>query len=195
VVGPAHPHRPCPVRDATPPARPGLAELGTDPVGMLHTLLAVDPPPTRLCSDADQAALKAADRQWTRLGHLTELVAHSWATADPPPRPIGERPWSVVADVAAVTEATAVLDRQLPEHHPGRNKAAWRQAWDVGIAAAHVRAAEGGPLPRSRPLRGAPRRLQPIPVASLADSSRCAEESGGHGGRRGTPCVLGRWPL
>ena len=159
-----------PTRDATQPPRPGLAELGTDPVGTLYTLLAGDPPRLRLRPDADPTAVEAADERWTRLGRLTELVTHSWATADPPSRPTGERAWSVIADVAAVNEAAALLDRQLLERHPSRNQVAWRHAWDVGIAAAHVRrVAQDGPLPRVRPLREAPQRLKPIPVTSLAD--------------------------
>jgi hypothetical protein len=169
VVGPAGPHRPRRVQDATPLARPGLAELGTDPGRDAAHAARGGPARLRLGSDADQAALEAADRQWTRLSYLTELVAHSWATADPPSRPTGERAWSVVADVVAVTEAAAVLDRQLPQHHPGRNKGSVA----AGVGRGHYRrafrrAAEGGPLPRSRPLRGAPHRFQPIPVTLLA---------------------------
>jgi len=150
-------------------AEPRLADLAVHPVGTLQNLLVADPAPLRLRDHKDTASAEMANRDWVRLGHEAELATHSWATADPASRPKGERAWSTVADVAAVAETTAVLDRQLIDQHPGNDaERVLRDSAEVGVAAQHVRRiATSGPLPPPQPLQSAPHRLQPIPVPTL----------------------------
>jgi hypothetical protein len=152
-------------------AEPRLADLATHPVGTLQNLLVTDPAPLQLRDHKDAAIAETANRRWARLGHDIELATHSWATADPASRPTGERAWSTVADVSAVAETAAVLDRQLIDQHPGNEAARLlRESAEIGIAAQYVRRiAASGSLPPPQPLQPAAQRLQPVPVPTIGD--------------------------
>jgi hypothetical protein len=150
--------------------KPRLVDLATDPVRTLHILLSHDPAPLRLRPIAGASDVDTVNQRWARLGHHIELATHSWTTADPASRPGGERAWPMVADVAAVAETAAVLDRHLADLHPGRHRIrVLREAGEIGLAAQCVlKIATGGPLPPPQPLDPAPGRLQPVPVPTLS---------------------------
>jgi hypothetical protein len=150
---------------------PRLADLALNPVGVLHTLLQRDPAPLTLSPPTRTAAhiTETANDHWKHLGEAAEIVTHEWTSSDPTSRPTGEHAWTRIADVAALAQASAALDRHLVE----ANTAPPRVLGDtveIALAADHVRRyATSGPLPQPEPLRPEPHRLVPTPVRHLGD--------------------------
>jgi hypothetical protein len=160
------------LRDLAPPQpddvirEPGLADLSLRPVAALRVLLEHDPQPSELRpTDASlRGSAEAADDNWLRPLTAAEIAGHGWATADPSSRPAGDGAWSSVADVAAVAEAAALLDRgplAWASGPPGVG--CTRDCWNIALAAEHVRRlATSGWLPEPEPLR--PRRNRVVLV-------------------------------
>jgi hypothetical protein len=151
--------------------QPRLADLALDPVGVLRTLLQYDPAPLTLSPPARGAShiTKQANDHWKRLGDAAEIVTHEWTSSDPASRPTGEHAWTRIADVAALAQAAAVLDRQLvaADTAPPR---VLGDSVEIGLAAEHTRwYATSGPLPHPEPLRPQPHRLAPTPVRQLSE--------------------------
>jgi hypothetical protein len=151
--------------------RPDIADLARSPIATLRGLLAKDPPELVAAGDHRQAKDAAAPSVWRTLWAATALAADGWSRADRASRPAGAQAWSTVADIAAVAEAAALVDRDLVD--PRRSGLRVHRSddwWRVGIAAAEVRRlANTGPLPPAEPLRPDGKRLLPLRVRSLAD--------------------------
>jgi len=148
-----------------------LADLALNPVGVLHTLLHRDPGPLTLSPPARTAAdvTETANDHWKRLGDAAEIVTHEWASSDPTSRPTGEQAWTRIADVAALAQAAASLDRALVEADTAPPRVLGDSV-EIGLAAEHTRRyATSGPLPQHEPLRPEPHRLVPTPVQQLGD--------------------------
>jgi hypothetical protein len=150
--------------------RPGLADLASSPVATLRGLLAKDPPVLIAGEGARSASDGAAPSAWRTLWAATALAAEDWSRADPASRPTGAGAWSAVADIAAVAEAAALVDRDLVESRRGGLRTRRSDdSWRVGIAAAGVRClACTGPLPLPEPLRVDGKNLLPLRVRSLS---------------------------
>jgi len=150
---------------------PRLADVALNPVGVLDRMLHDDPP--RLepppPGKAREGVAEKANGQWKRLADATEVVVHEWTSSDPDSRPTGEHAWTRIADVAALTQAAAVLDRHLVD----TDKAALsvlHVCSEVVLVADHARQyATSGPLPHAAPLQPPPQRLAPQLVRGLAD--------------------------
>jgi hypothetical protein len=152
---------------------PGLTDLSLRPVATLRVLLQHDPQPFEL-RPTDQTfpeSAQAANDGWQRLLTAAEVAGHTWATSDPASRPEGERAWATVADVAAVAEAAALLDRGLRTRAPGPpGDGRTRDCWDIAVAAEHVRRlAASGWLPVPEPLRSRPNRVLFVSARHLGD--------------------------
>jgi hypothetical protein len=157
-----------PAQRAEVAKRPDLADLASHPIGVLQMLLADDPTPAMLDAPSSPEAGEAANVQWRGLASAVEVVANDWLSSDPAYRPTGERAWTAVADVAAVAEAAALLDRDLVAKHVSLRQPAARDCWEIAIAAEQVRhLAASGTLPPVRPLRPAARHLKPVPVRGI----------------------------
>lgn len=157
------------------PAAPGLTELATNPVGALRAVLEVDPvrfgdvDPRDV--EIDHPAASEGGQRWREIRVDAVVLAHGWSSADPKSRPAGEARWSTIADVAAVAEAAALLDRDVARLHlsaalrsPHTSRAI--DLWDIAAAAEHVRGVAGrGPLQQPAPLR--PSRLLPLRVQTV----------------------------
>ncbi|MFW6091315.1 MAG: hypothetical protein ACODAF_05520 [Actinomycetota bacterium] len=157
-----------PAQQADVAKQPGLADLGRHPVGVLQVLLGNDPQPLEHQEPPSPQVGEAADEQWRRLAHAVEVVAHEWSNADPASRPTGERAWATVADVAAVAEAAALLDRDLAARNQPARRPNTRDCWEIAVAAEQVRQlAVTGPLLSAPPLRPASRRLKPVRARSI----------------------------
>lgn len=156
------------------PRDTGLANLATNPVGTLRRLLEVDPEPFGGADPTnvafDRTVVSDGGQQWKTLRVEAVLVAHGWASATPETRPDGDARWSVIADVAAIAEAAAMLDRDLARLHPraaesGSAQHRIRDTWEIVAVAEHVRHhAARGALPPPEPLRSS--RLLPLRVQS-----------------------------
>jgi len=148
---------------------PKLAELALNPVGVLHTLLQRDPAPLALPPARTAAHVtETANDHWKRLGDAAEIVTHEWTSSDPTSRPTGEHAWTRIADVAAIAQAAASLDRALVEADTAPRVRG--ECVEIGLVAEHVgRYATSGPLPQPEPLRPEPRRLRPTTVRQLGD--------------------------
>jgi hypothetical protein len=150
---------------------PRLADLALNPVGVLHSLLRRDPAPLTLSPPARTAAqiTETANGHWKRLGHAAEIVTHEWTSSDPTSRPTGEQAWTRIADVAALAQATAALDRHLVDADAAPVKVLPACA-EIELVAQHARRyATNGPLPSPRPLRPPAHRLSPTLVRNLGD--------------------------
>ncbi|MGH3735391.1 MAG: hypothetical protein ACRDT6_07175 [Micromonosporaceae bacterium] len=161
-----------PAHQAHVDRQPRLVDLALQPVGVLRVLLDADPQPVTLRAPLHiSRGVVTANEQWRQLGAAVEVATYGWVSSDPVSRPTGERAWATVADVAAVAEAAAALDRELMDRQPDKHGMRQvRECREIAIAAEHVRRfATSGPLPRPDPLRPAPHRLRPQPVRTLAD--------------------------
>lgn len=150
---------------------PRLADLALNPVGVLHTLLQCEPAPLTLSRPARTAAhiTETANDHWKRLGDAAEIVTHEWTSSDPTSRPTGEYAWTRIADVAALAQAGASLDRALVVADTAPRRVLGDSV-EIGLAADHVRRyATSGPLPQPEPLRPEPHRLSPTTVRQLGD--------------------------
>jgi hypothetical protein len=148
--------------------QPGLADLARRPIGVLQVLLGHDPEPFEPRQRPSSPAGEAANEQWRGLARAVEVAAHEWSSSDRASRPTGERAWAAVADVAAVAEAAALLDRDLAASHPGTRGPDIRDRWEIAVAAEQVRQlAVSGPLLVPPPLRPAPHRLKPVRVRGI----------------------------
>jgi hypothetical protein len=150
---------------------PRLADLALNPVGVLHALLQRDPAPFRVSARARTAAqiTETASDHWKRLGDAAEIVTHEWTSSDPTSRPTGEQAWTRIADVAALAQAAASLDRALVEADTAPPRV-FGDSVEIGLAAEHTRRyATSGPLPQPEPLRPEPHRLVPTPVQQFGD--------------------------
>ena len=149
---------------------PRLADLALNPVGVLHTLLQRDPAPLTLSPATRVADVTVmANDDWKRLADAAEIVTHEWTSSDPTSRPTGEHAWTRIADVAALAQASASLDRALVEADSAPPRVLGDSV-EIGLAAEHTRRyATSGPLPQPEPLRLAPHRLVPTPVRHLGE--------------------------
>jgi hypothetical protein len=148
--------------------QPGLADLARRPIGVLQVLLGHDPEPFEPRQPSSSPASEVANEQWQGLARAVEVAAHEWSSSDRASRPTGERAWAAVADVAAVAEAAALLDRDLAASHPGARGPGIRDRWEIAVAAEQVRQlAVSGPLLSPPPLRPAPHRLKPVRVRGI----------------------------
>jgi hypothetical protein len=151
--------------------QPRLSDLALNPVGVLHTLLQRDPAPVTLSPPARTAAhiTDQANGHWKRLGDTAEIVTHEWTSSDPTSRPTGEHAWTRIADVAALAQAAATLDRHLVEADTAQPRILGDSV-EIGLAAEHTRRyATSGPLPQPEPLRPESHLLVPLPVRQLGD--------------------------
>jgi hypothetical protein len=150
---------------------PRLADVALNPIGVLDRMLQDDPPQLELPppEKARERVAEKANGQWKRLADATEVVVHEWTSSDPDSRPTGEHAWTRIADVAALTHAAAVLDRQFVD----ADKAALsvlHVCSEVELVADNARQyATSGPLPHPAPLQPPPQRLAPWLVRGLAD--------------------------
>jgi hypothetical protein len=150
---------------------PQLTDLALNPVGVLHLLLQPDPPPLdpTAATQRRTTSTEAANEQWKHLAHAAEIVTHEWTSSDPASRPARDHAWTRIADVAALAEAAATLDRHLVD----ANKAPRRLLEDsatIALAAEHARRHTiSGPLPNPEPLRPPPHQLTPLAVRDLPD--------------------------
>jgi hypothetical protein len=167
VLGDVAPVLPVRVGDG----RPGIADLARSPVSTLRGLLAKDPPEL-IAAEGDRPANDGgAPSAWRTLWAATALAADDWSRADLASRPTGAEAWSAVADIVAVAEAAALVDRDLVDPRRGRFRVRRSDdSWRVGIAAAEVRRlACTGSLPPAEPLRPDGKNLLPLRVRSLAE--------------------------
>lgn len=89
------------------------AQLETDPVRALEQALVAHPAPKgRHPAGGAGNYVPAEATGWAAVGRRTELATQAWWRVRPAML-AGEERWSAVADVAALAEAVAVLDRQL----------------------------------------------------------------------------------
>jgi hypothetical protein len=161
-----------PAKHAHITGHPGLADLAHRPIGVLRALLGHDPHPFEPYPSLSEMPLPgeyAANEQWQNLLGAAEVASHEWSSSDPASRPTGEQAWATVADVAAIAEAGALLDRDLAAGHPDKRGAGWtRDGWEIAVAAGEVRQlAASGPLLSATSLRPAPHRLKPVSVRSI----------------------------
>jgi hypothetical protein len=156
-------------KQSTTAHQPDLADLARSPVGVLQALLVHDPQPLQLEPSLSSQTGEAANEQWRRLADAVEVVAYEWSSSDPASRPAGERAWATVADIAAVAEAAALLDRELATRHPGTaGPRTARDRWEIAVAAEHVRQlAASGPLVSAKSLRPAAHRLKPVRIHKI----------------------------
>jgi hypothetical protein len=167
VLGDVAPVLPVRVGDG----RPGIADLARSPVSTLRGLLAKDPPEL-IAAEGDRPANDGgAPSAWRTLWAATALAADDWSRAELASRPTGAEAWSAVADIVAVAEAAALVDRDLVDPRRGRFRVRRSDdSWRVGIAAAEVRRlACTGSLPPAEPLRPDGKNLLPLRVRSLAE--------------------------
>jgi hypothetical protein len=149
---------------------PRLVDVALNPVGVLDRMLHDDPlrlelPPGK----ALKGVAEKANGQWKRLADATEVVVHEWSSSDPDSRPTGEHAWTRIADVAALTQAAAVLDRQFVDADKA-SLSVLDACSEVELVADHARQyATSGPLPHPAPLQPPPQRLAPRLVRGLAD--------------------------
>ena len=167
VLGDVAPVLPVRVDDG----RPDIADLARSPIATLRGLLGKDPPEVAAAGNYRPAKEVGVPSVWRTLWAATALAADGWSRADLASRPAGAQAWSTVADIAAVAEAAALVDRDLVDPRRGglrvHRSDDW---WRVGIAAAEVRRlANTGPLPPAEPLRPDGKSLLPLRVRSLAD--------------------------
>jgi hypothetical protein len=152
---------------------PSLSDLSLRPIATLRVLLHHDPQPFELrpTEASSRGSSEAAKNSWQHLLTVAELAGHTWATSDPATRPEGDRAWATVADVAAVAEAAALLDRGLLAREPGPpGDSHTRDCWDIAVAAEHVRRlAASGWLPVPEPLRPRPNRVLFVSARHLGD--------------------------
>jgi hypothetical protein len=150
--------------------RPGLADLASSPIATLRGLLAKDPPELIAAEGTRAASDGVAPLAWRALWAATALAADEWSRADLASRPTGAGAWSAVADIVAVADAAALVDRDLVESRRGGLRTRWSDdSWRVGIAAAGVRRlACTGPLPPAEPLRVDGKNLLPLRVRSMS---------------------------
>jgi hypothetical protein len=167
VLGDVAPVLPVRVGDG----RPGIADLARSPVSTLRGLLAKDPPELIAAAGDRPANDGGAPTAWRTLWAATALAADDWSRADLASRPAGAEAWSAVADIVAVTEAAALIDRDLVDPRRGRFRVRRSDdSWRVGIVAAEVRRlACTGPLPPAESLRPDGKNLLPLRVRSLAE--------------------------
>jgi hypothetical protein len=150
---------------------PRLADVALNPVGVLDRMLHDDPPRLELPppEKAREGVAEKANGQWKRLADATEVITYEWSSSDPDSRPTGEHTWTRIADIAALTQAAAVLDRQFVD----ADKAALNVldvCSEVELVADHARQyATSGPLPPPAPLHPPPQRLAPHLVRGLTD--------------------------
>jgi hypothetical protein len=157
-----------PAQNAEIGGNPGIADLARRPIGVLQTLLRHEPQPLTPGPLSTSDDGEAGNEQWRLLAGAVEVAAHEWSSSDPASRPTGEQAWSTVADVAAVAETAALLDRDLASVRSGTNGPGAPDCWEIAIAAEQVRQlAASGPLLSTQPLRPAPHRLRPVPVRSI----------------------------
>lgn len=162
--------------DVARPAHPGISDLATNPVGTLRALLDADPVPIGTIDPRDvpfdHAVANDGGQLWKQLRVDAVVTVHQWSVATPESRPTGDARWSAIADVAAIVEAAAILDRDLVRMHPPRAEGIATLSrdtdlWNTATAAEHVRhLAQHGPLPSPEPLRNA--RLLPLRVQRLS---------------------------
>lgn len=141
---------------ATPWVASRVAALATDPVGVLGRLLTDHPriPGTMAPTDAlDASSSSPAGVHWRRAARQALLAQDEWDRRTGFPAAVRHQAWALLADVAALTEAVACLERDLaraaatPGH--GTLADALHDATGRGLrlAAATVRAlASDGPL-------------------------------------------------
>jgi hypothetical protein len=167
------------LHDVAPPQpddairEPGLADLSLRPVATLRVLLEHDPQPFELrpTEASSRGSAEAATDSWLQLLTTAEIATHTWTASDPGSRPEGDRAWATVADVAAVAEAAALLDRGLLTRAPGpRGDGRTRDCWAIAVAAEYVRRlAASGWLPVPEPLRPRPNRVVLVSALHLGD--------------------------
>jgi hypothetical protein len=157
-----------PAQSAEIAGQPGIADLARRPIGGLQALLRHDPQPLTSGPPSSSEAGEAANEQWRRLAGAVEVAAHEWSSSDPASRPTGEQAWATVADVAAVAEAAALLDRDLAAGRSGTKGPGAQDCWEIAVAAEQVRQlAASGPLLSAQPLQPAPHLLRPVPVRGI----------------------------
>lgn len=149
-------------------------------VASLRELLIHDPHPfgdgTSDEVPFDGPTTSAGGETWRLLRIDAVVIAHGWSSAEPGSRPAGEAVRSAIADIAAIVEAGAVLDRLLATAYPGAAAVEFsagrrRDGLEVADAAAGLRRlVTRDPLPVQEPLRSA-RGPLPIRVRSVSETA------------------------
>lgn len=169
--------------DVAPADRKGSGPIDRETaasVTSLRGLLVHDPHPfvdaTSHEVPFDGPTTSAGGESWRLLRIDAVAVAHGWSSAEPVSRPAGEAVRSAIADIAAIVEAGAVLDRLLATAYPGAAAIEFsagrrRDGLEVADAAAGLRRlVTRDPLPAQEPLRSA-RSPLPIRVRSLSETA------------------------
>ncbi len=158
-------------------AAPSLRLADEHPVAALGSLLQRHPLLAGAAlTDSLLDATTPPGQHWASMGRHVALAEHAWTTTHPSTLPRGDAAWAVVADVAAMTQVLATLDRDLAGHLQRQGRSAdaeqLRRAAGSGlrVVAAEVQSvATSGPLPAQR---WTPALLTVTPVASTEDLAR-----------------------
>jgi hypothetical protein len=131
---------------------PDPARIAEHPVAALREL--IDRPDPTFPDERPPPPVSTAGRAWSRARGNAALAMHAWSSSTTDSRPIGEKRWTAIADLAAIFEAVSMTG-------PSPMSA-------LGLAAREVRRiATLGPLPI--PDQVVPQPSKPIRVRSQRD--------------------------
>lgn len=175
------------------PAAPSLELLERNPVRALGDALERHPVAggialTDVMTTRPGPGVRAS---WHELARASTVAAHAWRAADPESRPRAHQAWSVMADIAALSQGAALLDLEisraatrLPDDvqvrlavSPGVLSDRYATAAVQGLRAAGERVlalAHQGPLPDVGPLRQPITRPAPLRQPAQVPAAQAA---------------------